>query len=97
MADMSSTAISKREGSMLRSKEKANEFCSLLCGYRLLDVIVGLVAYSDKSTQPPVHNKMGINISKNDVRILYFYKKSLSSNVMIYRELCVCLGIGLVF
>ena len=42
MSDMSSAAISNRESSLLKSREKANEFCSLLCAYRLLDVFINM-------------------------------------------------------
>lgn len=73
MSEMSAIAISSRESSMLRSKEKANEFSSLLCAYRLLDVIASL-AIEDDSTPPPAHKKMRMNLSNNKVRchsILY--------------------------
>lgn len=53
---------------MLRSREKSDEFCSLLCAYCLLDVIVNSDV-SEGLTPPPLHKKMAINFSKNKVRI----------------------------
>jgi hypothetical protein len=69
MSNMSVAAISNRESSMLRSREKANEFSSVLCAYRLLDVILSIENANDVLSSPPVHKQMGINISKNEVRI----------------------------
>lgn len=69
MAGMSAVAISKRETSMLKSRGKANELCSLLCAYRLLDVFFGLEKETMAlSNDTPLHGKMGINISKTEVR-----------------------------
>ena len=79
MSEMSNAAVSNRETSMLRSKERANEFCSLLCAFRLLDVIGNMVIPSDQ-TKPPVHEKMGINLSKNEVRVLSIYLLTASYN-----------------
>lgn len=67
MSQMSTAAISERESSMLKSRQRANEFCSFLCAYRLLDIIVHGIA--TVSTRPPLHKKMGMNILKNEVRI----------------------------
>ena len=67
MNEMSVITISNRETSMLRSKEKASKLCSLLCAYRLLDVIVSL-SDENESTPPPVHKRMGVNIFDNEVR-----------------------------
>jgi hypothetical protein len=79
--EISNDAITNRESSLLRSKEKANNLCSLLCAFRLLDVIVKLDLPSDQ-IQPPVHKKMGLNFSKNEVRFFSFphFISSTSSN-----------------
>jgi hypothetical protein len=69
MPEMSNAAVSNRESSMLRSKERANDFCSLLCAFRLLDVMGNLETPSDQ-IRPPVHKKMELNLSKNEVRVL---------------------------
>ena len=93
MRGMSAHAISVRESSMLRSREKSNEFCSLLCAYRLLDVITSLVIV-EGSTVPPLHKKMNINLSKNEVRghldLCYLL-------LMTNREIYVLLRTGLQF
>jgi hypothetical protein len=53
---------------MLRLKERANDFCSLLCAFRLLEVVGKLESPNDQR-QTPVHKKMGLNFSKNEVDI----------------------------
>lgn len=66
----------------MKSRGKANELCSLLCAYRLLEIITGKKML-EESNFPPMHKKMGINFSKNEVRtyvyshiILPFFKKN---------------------
>ena len=72
MSDMTAVAIFNRENTMLRSKEKANEFCSFICAHRLLDVIAHLSTNAEPLLDnPPVHKKMGINFNKADVRIQF--------------------------
>ena len=61
---------------MLRSRERSNEFCSFVCAYRLLDVIVGQAAID--TTPPPVHKKMSISFPKNEVRIFHINSLTLS-------------------
>ena len=94
MSEMSSIAISNWESSMLKSREKANEFCSLLCTYRLLDVILNLEIVKEASSSPPVHQQMGINVSKNKVCTHFHLCQPLFT---IYRKLCNHLRIGLSF
>jgi hypothetical protein len=79
MTETSNVALSNRESSILKSKEKANEFCSLLCALRLLDVIGSLVIPGDQ-TQHPVHKKMGISFSKNEVRVFQLFLSTESYN-----------------
>lgn len=74
MSDMTTIAISNRESSMLRSKGKANEFCSFLSAYRLLDVIAHVIDL--ELPHPPVHKKMGINLAKSDVRNFWNFIKN---------------------
>ena len=89
MSNMTTLAISSRETSMLRSKEKANEFCSFICAHRLLDVIAHLSIDSEPLLDnPPVHKKMGINFTKSDVRIhLKPYQLLLIISRMLYVHL----------
>ena len=94
MSEMSSIAISNQESSMLKSREKANEFCSLLCAYRLLDVILNLEIVKEASSSPLVHQQMGINVSKNEV-CTHFHLRQLIFTI--YRKLCDHLRIGLSF
>lgn len=71
MSDMSAVAISKRETSMLRSRERSNDFCSMLCAYRLLDVISYVSVPVGEADTPPLHNQMGINFLNNEARNLF--------------------------
>jgi hypothetical protein len=71
MSDMSSVAISKRETSMLKSRERSNDFCSLICAFRLLDVIMDLEMTQETSSKPLKHNQMGINLYNNEVRTFF--------------------------
>ncbi|KAF8813075.1 hypothetical protein BYT27DRAFT_7207231 [Phlegmacium glaucopus] len=64
MVGLSSTAISKRETKILKTKEKSNELCSLLCAYRLLDVIASFEV-TNQALTPPSHKKMSIDFTKN--------------------------------
>jgi len=64
---MSTVAISRQESSMMKSRGKANDLCSLICAYRLLENIVGKERLEDPKI-PPMHKKMGVNFSKNEVR-----------------------------
>lgn len=72
MTGMSAAAISKREISMLKSRGRANELCSLLCAHRLVDVIF-LMEPDENLVSPPKHKKMGINILKIEVRVFFYY------------------------
>lgn len=67
MLGMTDVAISKREASILRSRGKANELCSLLCAYRLLDIVASQ-ELTEGCDITPLHLKMGVNVSKNEVR-----------------------------
>ena len=73
MAEMTVAAISRRETSILRSREKANEICSLFAAYRLMDVIGTLEPSSRNFTSPPSHRQMAIDLSTNEVRFLFFF------------------------
>ena len=68
MSELSAIEVSKRESSILRSKKRANEFCSFVCAHRLLDVLAYLKKEKDLLS-PPIHKKMGIDLPKNDIRI----------------------------
>jgi hypothetical protein len=102
MSQMTTAAISKRENSILRSREKANDLCSLLCAYRLLDVMLSMEFTEEESTSPVLHNQMGVDLPKNEVRARFhfatsllipssFFKKKLK---MILRKRCDCSRIG---
>jgi hypothetical protein len=73
MSDMTALAVSKRETSMLKSREKANDFCGLLCAFRLLDVSIGMEIIKDKSHLPPKHNQMGIDLPSNEVSSFFIF------------------------
>lgn len=92
MSNMSNVAVSNREISILKSREKANEFCSLICAHRLLDAIICSAGVEDGSCVPPRHNQMGTNIASNDVRIylhLCLFILKYFRFLITYRELYV--------
>lgn len=66
VAGLSTVAISKRERTMIRSKDRSFEFSSLLTAYKLLDVITNLED-SKGLILPPTHNKMKGNFSRYKV------------------------------
>lgn len=68
MAGMSTKAISNRESTMLRTREKASVFCSLLTAYRLLDVIA-MLEENENSVRPPSQSKMTVDFSKHAVGV----------------------------
>jgi hypothetical protein len=86
MAEMSTVDISKRENTLLKSRGKANELCSLICAHRLLDVLVSF-DLTEESTMRTTHKQMGFNMSKNDVRI-YLYLCKLLYFLTINRSRC---------
>jgi hypothetical protein len=79
MSQMTTAAISKRETSILRSREKANDLCSLLCAHRLLDVMISIEFTEEESTSPVLHNQMGVDFHKlkNEVRTRFHFATSL--------------------
>jgi hypothetical protein len=77
MSQMTTAAISKREKSILRSREKANDLCSLLCAHRLLDVMISIEFTEEESTRPVLHNQMGVDFPKNEVRTCFHFATSL--------------------
>lgn len=93
MSDMSAVAISKRESSMLKSREKSSDFCSLLCAYRLLDVIISLERTTEKLHAPPLHNQIGTNLFNNEVCSYFIYVDFFF--LMKHRDLCDLSKIGL--
>ena len=93
MSGMSANMISVWESSMLRLREKSNKFCSLLCTYCLLDVIISLVIV-EGLTIPPLHKKMNINLSKNEV---HGHLDLCCLLLMTNREIYILLKTGLQF
>lgn len=69
MAGMTTNAISVRESNMLKTREKASVFCSLLSAYKLLDVIA-MLEDAGNSVRPPSQTKMRVDFSKYSVGVL---------------------------
>ena len=69
MAGMTPNAISLRESSLLKKRERASDFCSLLTAYRLLDII-SLLEATESSVRPPVQLRSKVDIPKNTVRLI---------------------------
>ena len=69
MANMSDEAICNRESAVLKARDRANSFCSLLTAYRLVDVIAMLEEVED-SIRPPFQLKMDVDFSKYAVSVL---------------------------
>lgn len=66
MVGMSTNAIAVRETAMLKTRERASGFCSLLSAYKLLDVIAMMEGNED-SVRPPSQSKMVVDFSKHTV------------------------------
>jgi hypothetical protein len=72
MANLTNVAIVSRESSMLKNKERASDFCSVITAYRLMDIIFKL-DQTDDSVLPPVHVRSRIGFTKTPVRpFIYF-------------------------
>jgi hypothetical protein len=70
MAGLTTQAISLRESSILKKKERASDFCSLITAYRLLDVI-SMLEETEDSVRPPVQVRSRFDFSKTPVRLVF--------------------------
>lgn len=68
MAGMSPSQIAEREASMIRSKERSKEICSLLTAFKLFDTIAS-VENMVSPLVPPIHPKIPGDFQKNIVRL----------------------------
>lgn len=66
MDGLSDAKIAQQETRLLKSKERASLFCSLLCAYRLVDVI-SLLGPCGTSLQVPLHRKIAMDFTKYEV------------------------------
>lgn len=69
MTGLTTNAISLRESSILKTRERASDFCSFITAYRMLDVI-SMLEQSEDSLQPPLQLRGKVQIPTNTVRLI---------------------------